>query len=647
MRIKVAADDPQSMSQSGDAILASLQDRELSTTDLIVRESLQNALDASLEKSSQTLVEYTLGNFEAEKLNNQFEDIDESLTKKYRGETEFLAISDKFTTGLTGDYRTTDSSKLNKSNFQKLVFGINKKQQADGAGGSWGLGKTSYFRVGNGIVIYYTRIATDNGYEERLIASLIEDPNSSDKLLESSNRGIAWWGKYEKDSGMLFPITDSNEIRKFLEIFGLSPYTDDITGTTIIIPYLKPYVASDENIPWQRNRERDIRTAVKRWYSPRLYNKEYAKFVKQPMLACKINGSVINDQNMESIFKIFRNLYTSALTGKGVDKSIKVKKIFIPRQGMVDAQTPIGNVAYTILKKDVVSDGDWTPKTYLSNSGDDSINPTRILAFTRKPGMIVRYDFDGTWTKGVKVPEGMIMLAFFVPNSEGDLHKDFQEKGFVKLEQYLRASEKADHADWGNINGIRWKLYTRIVKYVSETLCGETKDDSEKDDSFLSAGLARKYGTKFLPPNSYGKASKTIQNSKSRKKHDKKHKRTAELRLRDSVMQADGNIKVNFIVSLKGEAKIELKIKTQDSNINFANWHSNFEGLEFPVKIKAIVFEDEKININEQNAATVTINRESGTGEESKGYLILQLSSNEYQPQISIQQVRGESNARN
>ena len=112
-------------------------------------------------------------------------------------------------------------------------------------------------------------------------------------------------------------------------------------------------------------------------------------------------------------------------------------------------------------------------------------------------------------------------------------------------------------------------------------------------------------------------------------------------------MQADGNIKVNFIVSLKGEAKIELKIKTQDSNINFANWHSNFEGLEFPVKIKAIVFEDEKININEQNAATVTINRESGTGEESKGYLILQLSSNEYQPQISIQQVRGESNARN
>lgn len=134
MRIKVATDDPQSMSQSGDAILASLQDRELSTTDLIVRESLQNALDASLEKSSQTLVEYTLGNFEAEKLNNQFEDIDESLTKKYRGETEFLAISDKFTTGLTGDYRTTDSSKLNKSNFQKLVFGINKKQQADGAG---------------------------------------------------------------------------------------------------------------------------------------------------------------------------------------------------------------------------------------------------------------------------------------------------------------------------------------------------------------------------------------------------------------------------------------------------------------------------------------------------------------------------------
>ncbi|MCG4788632.1 hypothetical protein L0N33_25225, partial [Roseburia faecis] len=67
---------------------------------------------------------------------------------------------------------------LTKSNFFKLVFGLGKNQEANGAGGSWGLGKTSYFRIGCGIVIYYTRIKAEQDYEERLIASLIEDPRS-------------------------------------------------------------------------------------------------------------------------------------------------------------------------------------------------------------------------------------------------------------------------------------------------------------------------------------------------------------------------------------------------------------------------------------------------------------------------------------
>lgn len=641
MKIKIAAEDPQSMSQSGDAILASLQDRGLSATDLVVRESLQNALDASLEYSNQTLVEYTLGKFDANNLNGYFEGIVEQLNHKYNKDTEFLAISDKYTTGLTGNYQTTDSQELDKSNFQKLVFGINKKQQADGAGGSWGLGKTSYFRLGNGIVIYYTRIATSDGYEERLIASLIENPKNSEKLLEKSNRGIAWWGEYSSDSNLLFPITDSKLIQEFLSVFGLKPYSDDITGTTIIIPYLKKYEASDSKIPWQRNRERDIRTAVKRWYSPRLYNKKYSECTNKPFLACTINGSMITDQHMEPVFKIFRDLYTSALTNSSVDREIKVKSIFVPRQGMEDTKTPIGNVAYAIVKKDLLAEGSWKPKAYITNSNDESVDPTRILAFARKPGMVVKYDLDGTWTKGVKVPEGKILLAFFVPNSDGKLYKDFQEKGFITLEQYLRASEKADHADWSNIDEIRWKLYTRIVKYVSESLGEETKGDSEKDENFLSAGLARKYG-KFLPPNSYGKASKEIRTTTPKKKHAKKHNRIAELRLKNAMMQADGSIKVDFIITLKGQARIEIKIKTQDSNINYANWSKNFEELDFPVKIKKIVFEDKDINILEKTDAMIVVNKGNMVSEETCGHLILQLTTNEYQPQISIQQVRGE-----
>lgn len=51
MKIKKASDDVQNMSQSGDAILKSLQNTDFSLTDIIVRESLQNALDASRRNS--------------------------------------------------------------------------------------------------------------------------------------------------------------------------------------------------------------------------------------------------------------------------------------------------------------------------------------------------------------------------------------------------------------------------------------------------------------------------------------------------------------------------------------------------------------------------------------------------------------------
>ena len=48
--IKNAPNDLQSMAQDGDAILRSLQNKSLPIVDLMVRESLQNSLDATLPK---------------------------------------------------------------------------------------------------------------------------------------------------------------------------------------------------------------------------------------------------------------------------------------------------------------------------------------------------------------------------------------------------------------------------------------------------------------------------------------------------------------------------------------------------------------------------------------------------------------------
>ena len=191
--LKIAIDDPQSMSQDGSSILRSLQNKSLPMVDLVVRESIQNSLDATKKGEQYTEVNFLVENFNTDALAKEFQGIEEKLQTKYKEKNYFLSITDKNTSGLTGRIDAHSTQEIADSNFYKLVFGIGKNQENEGAGGSWGLGKTSYFRIGVGLVIYYTRVELSPGqYEERLIGSLIEDNKKSDRLLQQSERGIAW-----------------------------------------------------------------------------------------------------------------------------------------------------------------------------------------------------------------------------------------------------------------------------------------------------------------------------------------------------------------------------------------------------------------------------------------------------------------------
>lgn len=71
MKIKTVSSDLQNMSQSGDAILKSLQNNSFSLADIIVRESIQNSLDASKPRSEQTNVDFKLGDFNDRELNSE------------------------------------------------------------------------------------------------------------------------------------------------------------------------------------------------------------------------------------------------------------------------------------------------------------------------------------------------------------------------------------------------------------------------------------------------------------------------------------------------------------------------------------------------------------------------------------------------
>ena len=234
------------MTESGSSLLRLIQNNNIPLLDLLVRESVQNSLDAAKEKAKSVNVEFVTGKFDAAALNAHFERISQKLDKKYPsayGEYyDFIQIKDSGTNGLTGPVSYDDVENNQFGNLLKLVYEICKPQQNEGAGGSWGLGKTVYFRMGTGLVIYYSRIKQDEQYVERMAACMVEDETKPSAILPSKGklkRGIAWWGK-AIDKNHTVPLEDSPEIKEILDVFGVTPYSETETGTTIIIPYIDP-----------------------------------------------------------------------------------------------------------------------------------------------------------------------------------------------------------------------------------------------------------------------------------------------------------------------------------------------------------------------------------------------------------------------
>ncbi|EAE3409282.1 TPA: hypothetical protein PNM84_001334 [Listeria monocytogenes] len=667
MRVKVAPNDTQSMSQDGDAILRSLQNKNLPMVDLMVRESLQNSLDATLPGEQVTTVDFKIGKFETEIFAPHLERIDERLIEKFSGEQLVLSVSDKHTSGLTGDFRTDETKILDDSNFQKLVFGIGKNQDQDGAGGSWGLGKTSYFRMGAGIVLYYTRIAIDSGFEERLIASLIESPKEDDRLFSENARGIAWWGEFDESGEKIFPITNHEKIKDILDIFGLSNYFDNETGTTIIVPFVKPieiegHDTDVENFPWEFDYESAIKMAIQRWYSPRLWNAEYSSILGNSQLQCSVNSEGIHpDINMEPTFKIFQDLYTSALMGESKSSNITVEKVILPQNAMKETGKEAGRIAFCEVSRELLKMDEPNNKrsglAYLGVKDKRKIerNISKVIAYSRKPGMIVEYSVDGDWTpNGLIQKEDHLLFGFFVPNSNGILLDKFHSLGYETLEQYLRATENADHANWIDDAGIG--IIRRMKSYTSRVISDSFQDLSGNEYSTATSALSRKFGAMLMPPKNFGKTSaKKVSEDKLKRDVDSRN-RISDISITSSVPIDEQNVEISFKAFIKKSSKsiIFIQVLTQDQKMNKEAWDNAMGSIvQFPIEIESVFLNsidgevinsfadnycsaDLDIGFNKNNPEIIEIKSKVPSGLEIEGVIRLKILSNQYLPSIAI-----------
>lgn len=520
----------------GSAFLKSLQTEKLPELDLLVRESVQNSSDAAIGIDHKNFwIDYTFSEFDPAGLYDAMNGIEQPLKEKYgEGKQCFLEIRDSKTSGLTGPYDKEDLMDADHGNYFKLIFdsGINQTQQ--GAGGNWGFGKSVYYRVGDaGLVIFYTRIA-DNGAgasEERLVATMVENesgPNSILRGIVKNPTGRAWWGRPGTERGVVWPVTDHDEIERFLSIFELTPFSSGETGTSVIIPFVNEKELLEDVIPndgasedeiarcvWSNSVPDYLVHALQKWYAPRLRNKELEELNDgSKWIRAKVNGSLLkNDKEMNPVFKLVQELYNVALfkcRGKSYVSgitSIKCKDVDIRKEGLI--RSNVGCVAYVKLtNRDIFgARAGISPYILTGNfkNSDDENEP--IVMFAREPGMVISYSIDGTWSNKVKAPcknagssDDEYIFAFYVPRVDNEFEEDAPDNRrgiYGDLGGYLRKCEESDHASWED--KAKFKLISKIKNGTARKIAEGTRGDDMSTVSASASRLSGRIGKALMP----------------------------------------------------------------------------------------------------------------------------------------------------
>jgi hypothetical protein len=608
MKIEIAK--MERMSERGSSLLRLIQNSHTPVIDLLIRESIQNSLDAGSDSKTPVNFDISVKQFEKENVSKHFEGIKDGLNDKFQDSTqESIIIRDSNTTGLTGPLHQDYIRDNRFGNLLKLIYEISMPQEKKEAGGSWGLGKTVYFRVGIGLVLYYSKVKLENGeYQSRMAACLVEDESKEDALIPNHDgglkRGIAWWGEPHSEESTR-PLTNENEINEILSGFNIEPYGEKETGTTIIIPFIdsKKLITKRENesnLWWHKSLELYLNIAIQRWYSARIDNEHYpyGNFLKP-----SVNGISINKSNMEPVFSILRSLYLAASVGKKITtefisgNDINAKPIEVHRTLKSNVA---GIVAFVKVNKENlkmnVPNNKKSPHEYLDLDNSKDENNTPILAYLRKPGMVVSFETEGKWTNGVEKTAEEFIIAMFVPNSDNIVKAD---EGNMSLDEYLRQGEKADHSSWSDImlDDKKFTIVERIQKKVSANIRDAYNKEEIESKASRSGALSKSLASALLPPAGFGKSP----GSSSRNPGGggtSTRTRTGKLVITGNRIGENGNTILDFEITVPQKAEklsIEFLIDSEGSKkIKGNEWEDENEiGTPFPIEITKVVLTNE------------------------------------------------------
>lgn len=616
----------------GSVTLKSLQNDNIPELDLLVREAIQNSSDASLKEDCPFFaVNFTTSTFCPAKFNFYMTDIEEYLNTRFPGDSaHFLEIRDMKTSGLTGYIRKASIKKEDHGNFFKLIYDTGKRQTQSGAGGNWGFGKSVYYRVGIGIVIFYSRIKTDIGYESRLIVTLVEDEgkkniDGSDATLlnhlEPKSAGKAWWGV--RDGEDLLPIADDEFINPLLDTFGLKPFKDDETGTSVIIPYIDPPKLLEDIIPadaeiesgirdhfetiWTSSLAEYLKLAIQRWYAPKVHNRELPKFCDKKWLLASVNNVSIRKQDMLPFFQLVQELYTTAIAKTygaeyRSERLPQIQCLAVNIQKYFEGGSTSGYVAAIKISRDELNGAQnvLSPYVYIGKFEVEGGKNEPIVMCARDPGMVIDYSVTGPWVKGISLPESEeeFIFAFYMPMTTKVLKKDLPapEYAGMNLGEYLRACEASDHMGWDD--PAKMQIVTRIQKNTVNQIEHKIVKNDEAKVEATASKLAATLGRSLLPRVGYGKKKKEPKGDGGSGSGSLKNIEFEILGTAVSESEIDIPFRLKFAHGKKATS-VELIVASEGGWITPTSWQNDI-GTAFPATIKSFFVQTVASNIDSQ-----------------------------------------------
>jgi hypothetical protein len=586
------------MQLTGSALKRAIQNNNLNLLDLLVRESIQNSLDAAIDKKEDHCVSME---FKIEKQGNFFENlphIGSHLKKLNLNDCKMLSIIDSGTTGLSEPFSMMVDSAQFSSNFCKLVYEIAKPQKQEGSGGSWGIGKTIYYQIGIGLVLYYTKIYNQESKKtkEALAICLVENEENLDEIrISTTKTGVDWWGKtMSTNEGTQYSmaITDQNEITKIFQELGINRPKHQ--GSMICIPYLKNHLISNQSFDSthhfdqftisddiQNQYEMYLAKSIQKWYAVRLdfrYPRGYLQYeITNSLKSCVMSST-------DGIFRYISELYYQTTGGI---HPIKINSCF--QKNDKDGTTIVGSLKYKYIKKSDLDQENINLDASLGIKPEDLNRP--IFSFLRKPGMFISWDAVGEWIGSIEIEqknqeETSYFLGIFVPNSDLLFNDDFQKKLNCKtFEDYLRKIEKSDHHSWQDEypHDIIKRIQNNIKKFIKSQQ-DDKKNQLVRSELMISQGSV--LGELLWPSSNNGLGGSPPKKNKQQENGTNVSQSSPSFEIKSKKFdhnQKELEIKIELIFINENHPHIlELMLTSETTSIDYHSWNKDFPNQPFP-----------------------------------------------------------------